>query len=752
MLITYNFNNINIQDEYQLDLFLDTYTPHEKFYNSLYYKGTTLKIYTNEESYSGDTLAVFDDLFSKYPNPPPTITRNLHRRKIPGAISTFDNIEKDTVLVPVGFPGQTLVADPNLRTGFAWEFPSTDASNGTRNDITDLYTRYLDIYDSVGSQIISGTPISINYNKHRRVDPAYNHDLNTASVITLVDPGTYTFSLKVGVQWFDVNDIPDFDAILQAYIEVTSPGNNIPTKLISTDIYITLPSNVTSIFKQSKFGQFSYQSATGGELVSCKIKEISNSNNVITSPNLNELSSIKFTIDDPINDQGEYLNIYDSVGDLVIGTDWTDIPLTANSLMGSYTHFEPQNDGTLLYIFTPGNSNFFLVFKSALKVVGAALGNSIICHVKMMFDAGGGWTDLDGTHIFPISFNITSTNWDNMKTYSVNTVLTFPADTLLKFCAKVESNNGTGVVKTIQNCNVCNVIYPFGGVTGQDTIRAFVGLNTEPINLTQYYWTDISLEYTVILDNLFLQTPDKKSVIISDTGTYQIVYRIAITDASSSNPGMITARIVVNAGNGFFEVSGSRITTCYQGDNRSVGLGTSMLYLGHNYQMKLQVLIENSGPNVSNTATCIPYDCNLMIFKFEQTVEPLPLPGMNIFGNFYTEVSNTHEDMTYQTNFVEKLRLITPTITNGNYRIIWRFNWSMSSTIDPFIASIKHDDVEIVNFNNTTMIPYHDNNYMDLQLIDLEGGSHTFTISWKSSNSDVAAIISNAKMEFLKIT
>lgn len=125
------------------------------------------------------------------------------------------------------------------------------------------------------------------------------------------------------------------------------------------------------------------------------------------------------------------------------------------------------------------------------------------------------------------------------------------------------------------------------------------------------------------------------------------------------------------------------------------------------------------------------------------------------FGDFSTNA----EDLGPTTNNVAtpllKVRLTTPSVPAGDYRIGWSYTWNLDSTANDFIAIIEEDD--------TTIIYTHRQEPQDAGSDQenagggfgnrtLTAGVHTFDLEFQPSVGGDTARIAQARLEFWSVT
>lgn len=125
------------------------------------------------------------------------------------------------------------------------------------------------------------------------------------------------------------------------------------------------------------------------------------------------------------------------------------------------------------------------------------------------------------------------------------------------------------------------------------------------------------------------------------------------------------------------------------------------------------------------------------------------------FGDFYQDAEDLTQSVNNTVNFQEKVKLTTPNVIAGDYRVGWSYTWGHSSTANDFRAQIDQDDGTILY--NHQQEP-KDNAATQQQpgggfaQITLTAGIHTFDLDFATSNAPNEARIAQARLEFWSVT
>jgi len=121
--------------------------------------------------------------------------------------------------------------------------------------------------------------------------------------------------------------------------------------------------------------------------------------------------------------------------------------------------------------------------------------------------------------------------------------------------------------------------------------------------------------------------------------------------------------------------------------------------------------------------------------------------------DFYQKVSATAETSTTSTTtFSNKLTLTTPALPSGNYRINWMFKWRAANA-----SRFLDLRVQRAAANIFTAIPFYANVTSRLfesgfLPVDSLSGAQTFTLDFKVTGSGTTVYMSDAYMEFWRIS
>ena len=289
-------------------------------------------------------------------------------------------------------------------------------------------------------------------------------------------------------------------------------------------------------------------------------------------------------------------------------------------------------------------------------------------------------------------------------------------------------------------------------MTGQDNIKGISAYSTQILSITPKSWVDVPLDDVFFMDDVFNQNSSNTITQCSEKGTYVVLYRVAVKDPLSTKLGNVSARIVMNAGQGFLEASGSRSSIYYTNGLSSAIIGSALLYMGYNYQLKLQLILEDPDAIGSSYAETMLGSCDLTVVKLEKTIEPFPIPGTNVFGTYYSQTGSYEEQVTVSTDYVPVVQLNSSNIPQGVYKLTWRFNWTISSSTENFIAQIVMDNVTVIRtYTQKTTQAFGENVVYDFDILSLTSGLHSYTLQFKTSSTSAEVRMKNIKMDFMRV-
>ncbi len=151
-----------------------------------------------------------------------------------------------------------------------------------------------------------------------------------------------------------------------------------------------------------------------------------------------------------------------------------------------------------------------------------------------------------------------------------------------------------------------------------------------------------------------------------------------------------------------------------------------------------------------NTTDTFTYVCNGTIWKQIDAAGG----SSSIFGTQYSYSESVAETSTNSTVFQQKLRLTTPSLPAGTYKISWFYNWRYDSASNDFMGRVQVDDT-------TTLLEHEqepkdtgtDQVYVEtgFRNVTLTSGVHNIDLDFSTSKSFGTSYIKNVRLEIYRI-
>jgi hypothetical protein len=131
-----------------------------------------------------------------------------------------------------------------------------------------------------------------------------------------------------------------------------------------------------------------------------------------------------------------------------------------------------------------------------------------------------------------------------------------------------------------------------------------------------------------------------------------------------------------------------------------------------------------------------------------------PQGPVSIFGTEYVYAESLGQSQTNSETFQNKVTLTTGNLPSGTYRIGWAFNWALDASNENFEAEIDQVSQgqlwsmiqEPKDAGNDQQIPA--SAFIELSL----SGVQNFELNYRTSDSNDTAFISDAKIEFWRVS
>ena len=751
---SYVFTTFNILDEYQLENYIRTFLGQTILFNNLRWdsEDNILTIYTTEEAYSLDTYAQLQGLLVSYPNAEIDSSNSRGQRAVnTGDLVVYDGKLNRQVVIPKGSPGQILTVDPLTETGIGWADFSPEGSTGGSLTTTDDFIRYLELYCSSSDKLAFEVPTSLCFNIERRKDaPTFIHDARSSEFST-TEEGTHMISLKVGFQWSSSPKSDNARIRVRAQVKplFSASWENVQGALA----FCTLDSRYDKS-QTSTFFQFPRYCAAGDTFRIICVEE-SNTNNVETSGQ-SLVSVCKILVGGILYDTSAFLFCTNaSVQQSISPEDerTTDVNFSDNiTITGIYTR---DSDSVFKVSI---DSGFYIMARLTLETSGGNVGDTLYCEMQLLTDyasSGSAWSPVTGG-----SCNIdlmVSENCASRQQGSICCIPLLPANSLLKIQLTILDQSNPAITVNIVREATCFYSVSFSSTDVNSELKCLDIVSTYQNPINEVRWTDLQLDMPSIQDTVFTQDPLQTLIQCSDSGTYLVFYRVTAflsTGGDESDTiGSVSVRLCINGSQGFYEAVGSRASATVTAERFSTVMGSSLLNLGYNCQLKLQALLSNVG-SVKSTdmITTVPNQVEFIMAKLENTKVSLPAPGLLVYGSFH---GFTFDDSTTSTTgayFTEKLTLTTGNVPHGTYKVAYNYIYTLSSLTERFIARVLLDDVTVVS-EISTAVSHSDaeNNHFQFEFISLTPGIHKFSLQWKASNPTTPSSIRACKMEIFRV-
>lgn len=124
------------------------------------------------------------------------------------------------------------------------------------------------------------------------------------------------------------------------------------------------------------------------------------------------------------------------------------------------------------------------------------------------------------------------------------------------------------------------------------------------------------------------------------------------------------------------------------------------------------------------------------------------------FGDFSTFAESLGQSTNDTLAFVQKVRLTTPVVDAGDYRIGWNFTWGNESAADDTIVEIDQDEGTILyRMQAEPKDSGTDQQYpgAGFAQVTLTAGVHTFDMDFATSDAGEEARIAQARLEFWRV-
>jgi hypothetical protein len=126
----------------------------------------------------------------------------------------------------------------------------------------------------------------------------------------------------------------------------------------------------------------------------------------------------------------------------------------------------------------------------------------------------------------------------------------------------------------------------------------------------------------------------------------------------------------------------------------------------------------------------------------------------NLFGQYFTEAAVEAGTTTTLATYQLSVRLTTPNVPAGKYRVGWSYEWGLSTTSNNFNGRILQDGATVLwdhvqEPQDNAAAQQHPAG--GFQYVTLTAGVHTFDIEYRSQTAGVTARIWDSHLEFWRV-
>jgi hypothetical protein len=124
-----------------------------------------------------------------------------------------------------------------------------------------------------------------------------------------------------------------------------------------------------------------------------------------------------------------------------------------------------------------------------------------------------------------------------------------------------------------------------------------------------------------------------------------------------------------------------------------------------------------------------------------------------VFGNNFQSVSSDSESTTTSVSYQQKLRLTTPSLPAGNYRLNWYCEYRQSSISDDIFIRVEQDDTTSLAEMNAEVkdnVNYFPNS--GFAVVALTAGIHTFDMDYRSETAGTTSYIRRSRIAIERVS
>lgn len=343
----------------------------------------------------------------------------------------------------------------------------------------------------------------------------------------------------------------------------------------------------------------------------------------------------------------------------------------------------------------------------------------------------------------------------------------------------IEDSEDSGAKKKVQVGNL-------PGGTGGATALAAVQARKTATLVMPTAWTDVSFDTTDIENNTAVLdhqagTPDR--ILVGETGLYLIIYQFEVSPSTS---GSFYGRVRKNDTD--VVVGSTQSSYTYGGESDIISINVIASLTAGDF-LSVQTYIATAGTMAAN-ATFAAYKLNgtqgtpgsgstITLYDEGTPLTNTPHAGVNfvgggvtavdagggvatvtiptsgVFGTQAQDAENPTPASTTSTAFTQFLRITTPVVPAGRYRIGWYYNWRYASTANDFLARVQVDDTTtVMSQQQEPQDAGADQRYPvgGFAYVNLTNAAHTIDLDFASNLAGTAATMNNARLEIWRVS
>lgn len=127
----------------------------------------------------------------------------------------------------------------------------------------------------------------------------------------------------------------------------------------------------------------------------------------------------------------------------------------------------------------------------------------------------------------------------------------------------------------------------------------------------------------------------------------------------------------------------------------------------------------------------------------------------HVRGSRQQDAASEGESSTSSTSYVQKVRLTTPSVPAGRYRVGWHYEWNYASSANDALAQVQVDDTTVImEMSQEPPDAGTDqwNNKAGFGYVDLTAGSHFVDLDYRAGNALYSMAIRRARLELWRVS